>query len=86
MNTILRSSIRSIRSLTSLPTMAKTIQSRSIYHMVNKQSFASNSAIKVVNPSFNCTCGCAGMSKIHTKGKSKFEVIPGAERFHNPSF
>lgn len=69
MNTILRSSVRSIRSLTSFTSIAKSIQNRTIYHMVNRQSFASNTAIQLANPSISCKCGCAGMSKIHTKGK-----------------
>lgn len=93
MNTILRSTVRSIRSLTSLPTMVKPMQTRTIFHMVNRQSFASNTFVHVHSPSLNCKCGCAGMSKIHTKGKlSKlslhgdllvglFEVI--RQRFHN---
>jgi len=69
MNTILRSSLRSIRSLTSLTTIAKSVQNRTIYHMVNRQSFASNTSIQVHSPSINCKCGCAGMSQIHTKGE-----------------
>lgn len=49
--------------------MARTIQNRTIFHMVNRQSFASNSAVTLASPSFTCKCGCAGMSKIHTKGE-----------------
>lgn len=70
MNTILRSSIRSIRSLTNLSGMTKTVQNR-MFHVLNRQSFASNTAVQLTNPSINCKCGCAGMSKIHTKGKKK---------------
>lgn len=78
MNTIIRSSFRSIRSLASLSTPLKSIQNRTIFHMVsnqNRQGFASIPALQLNNPSFNCKCGCAGMSKIHTKGNWKsFEI------------
>jgi len=69
MNALIRSSVRSVRSLASLTSMTKSIQNRTIFHMVNRQSFASNSAFQLHNPSINCKCGCAGMSKIHTKGE-----------------
>lgn len=68
MNTFLRASVRSIRSLAILPNIGKTIQNRSIYHMVNRNNFASNTAIAITHPSMNCKCGCSGMSKMHTKG------------------
>ncbi|XP_070497440.1 complement component 1 Q subcomponent-binding protein, mitochondrial [Chironomus tepperi] len=70
MNSILRTSVRSIRSLVTLPKITKTIQNRSIYHMVvSRNNFASNTAITLTNPSINCKCGCGGMSKMHTKGE-----------------
>jgi len=66
MNTILRSSMRSIRCLTAT---SKLIQNRTIYHMVNRQQLACSTAIQVQSPSIYCKCGCAGMSKLHTKGE-----------------
>lgn len=44
--------------------------------MVNRQSFASNTAIQLASPSISCKCGCAGMSKLHTKGKLRFKNLP----------
>lgn len=77
MNTFIRASVRSIRSLAVLSHVGKNIQNRSIYHMVNRHNFASNTAISITHPSLNCKCGCAGMSKIHTKGKLKIKVFFG---------
>lgn len=73
MNTILRSSVRSFKALTALPAITKSIQSRTIFHMVNRTTLASNSALKVFTPSVNCKCGCAGMSK--NEANSERELV-----------
>lgn len=71
MNTLLRSSFRSIRSLTNIPFLGKREFTRTITHLVNRNDFTK--VINIHQPSLNCKCGCAGLSKLHTKGK-KFHI------------
>lgn len=69
MSFILRSSLRTIRSAYVHPLLGKRDFTRTITHMVNKNgNIASSSLITIHKPSLNCVCGCAGASKIHTKG------------------
>jgi hypothetical protein len=69
MNTLLRNSFKSIRSLALLNNVTKPVQTRA-YNMLFKNKLNPQSmAMTITDSSINCKCNCAGMSQLHTKGK-----------------
>lgn len=75
MNTLIRNSVRSIRSLALFNNVTKSVQSRA-YRMVmmNNQNLTSNTSVSILlNPSIHYKCKCSGITQMHTKGKIKQE-------------